>query len=72
MPAALYARLDRAEDHALNGPGDPRRWWYGTEIELAWGDLRLVEEEMVAYVPDADLDALAAEAVVHARFAGIV
>ena len=30
------------------------------------------EEEMVAYVPDADLDALAAEAVVHARFAGIV
>lgn len=67
----LYARLDRAEDHALNGPGGALRWWHGTEIELAWGDLRLVEEEMVAHLPDADLDAAAAEAAIHARFAGI-
>jgi hypothetical protein len=69
--ADLYARLACVESRALNGPDGVRRWWSGSEIELAWGELRVVEEEMVAYRPDGDLDAAAADAVIHARFAGI-
>lgn len=45
-----------------------KQWWSGSRVENAWSDLRAAEEMIVDLVADAELPALSADAIAHAKY----
>lgn len=59
-------RLDNAVKLACD-PTRPSDWWTGAQVEACWRELRLAEEAIVHVCDKPRLDALAQDALNHAR-----